>query len=147
MLLEKYGFQCRCIECNVDRTYRMKRDEIIMKYRQLSTSRNIDDLEKAIGTLDEHFDGYPVVKMNLLSRCADILIERMDSEDGEDDNIVTLCIEYIGSSIMTGLRCYGDKSHNNCDWRETCRRLAILRWFGDSNGKCKRMFKNWNHLF
>ena len=147
MLLEKYGFQCRCSECNVDRACRMKRNEIIMEYRHSASSRNIDDLEKAIGILDEHFDGYPVVKMNLLSRCADILIERIDSEEGEDEQLVTLCLEYIESSIMTGLRCYGDKSHNNSDWRETRRRLAILRWFGDSNGKCNNMFEKWNHFF
>ena len=138
----KYGFICKCTECTLHVSERKKRDGMISKYVHLLSHRVLRDVEMAMDILDDGFKGHPVLKMNLLSRCADILMDADLDDEGTD-----LCLEYIQRAITVGLTCYGDKKHNKSDWSETRKRIAILRWYGDPNGKCTEMLEKWQHLF
>ena len=151
ILLQKYRFKCTCNLCLENVYNRNKMDKIIIKYRDLVQNNTINHIQAAISILDEQFNGYPMLKMNLLSRCADILIDQYlknDGNDEKDDELYNECLKYIEKSIIIGLQCYGDKQHNKSDWSETRRRIAQLRWTsGDPQQKCTKLMNKWQYLF
>lgn len=149
ILFNKYGFKCKCNQC-LNICNRNKEDEMIMKYRDLSSKRIINDIKLAIDILDTNFKGYPILKMNLLSRIADILIHQYQQNEDENKSreIYDECLKYIEKSILIGLQCYGDKVNNKSDWSETRKRIAILRWYsGDTQQKCSNLMDKYSYLF
>eukprot|EP01083_Nonionella_stella_P097586 274308_1 len=147
-LLDKYGFVCKCKECTLPWIEIEQRDQIIIKYKQLVQNDTIEDIEKAIRILDEAFNEYPILKMNLLNRCSDILIHQIANETDHEDTRYNLCLEYIEKSINIGLQCYGDKTHNKSDWSEIRKRIAMLRWYAsDPEQKCTKLLDKWQRLF
>ena len=153
ILFNKYCFKCKCSHC-IDEN---KMDEIITKYINLSTKRTISDLLDSISILDTNFNGYPILKMNLLSRIADILIDQYQQidnnhdetkEEEKEEEIYDKCLNYIELSIKIGLSCYGDKVNNKSDWSETRKRIAMLRWCsGDIKQKCSKLMDKYSYLF